>query len=279
MGGRVTRPATDNLRLTANLIMSPAARMILRCLVSTAIGTLPGIAWRPAPGIGIALIGALAGLLMGLFRISPRRVGSLTLGVMAAYNLGGASDRIFEKLDDTSDTDDEQKSGHDVFQNWVLAEGIHRRRGWLVVVGLATGLIAGAAGTYLDARQIMAGNTGLLLPLQSTRDPLLTQAIVATLGLHHLERRSVWPVRIASLSPTRGTWADGLRVSEPLHRRCRKSTQCYFPFGIRCVLRNSWNNDGPGRGLGRRAGVNQPYSDLHLRESPCQKQSNASCLN
>lgn len=158
---------------------------LLRCLLAAATGVVPGVViaflWKPAPGIGVGAIGALAGLLMGAFRISPKRVGSLTLGILAAYNLGGFGDRAFEKLDDATQSED-QPPAQDVFQKWLLAEGIRHRRGWLVVVGMICGVIAGAVCCWFDAQRIAEGGTGLLLPLPGDKEPLVTQGIVATLG-------------------------------------------------------------------------------------------------
>lgn len=160
--------------------MPALARGLLAGAISIVPGVFVALLWKPAPGVAVAGIGALAGFMMGVFRISPKRAASLTLGILAAYNLGAVGDRALERLDEASE-DDTPEWSQEVFANWLFPGRIRKRRSWLVLAGLGCGLIAGVIRCWFDSQIIADGGTGFFLPLRGAQDSLFVQAILMSL--------------------------------------------------------------------------------------------------
>ena len=96
------------------------------------------------------------------------------------------SDDIFDWVDGDSSEQPESKTFSDAFTTWILAVDVVDRRRWMVLAGLAFGLIAGAGITFYDLTVIDTGGEGMLLPLRHSKDPLLTQALLGAIAV------SIW---------------------------------------------------------------------------------------
>lgn len=159
--------------------------IILGCLAGAVLGALPGVLIAvlvlPKVGVSVAALGAVVGALLAVPGTSLTRVMKMTATMIVARNIP-LSDRAYDWIGKNEAPPDETTSFSDTLLFWAVASDVSNRRGRIVAAGLVIGLIAGGAIAAHDVLAIHAGERGLVLPFEHTKDSLTVQVGLLTIA-------------------------------------------------------------------------------------------------
>lgn len=122
-------------------------KSVFLCIVGGLIGAIPGtlifFVGAIRPGVSVGLFGAFIGAMFALPGVSVARVFRMLAAWFVAKNVPFVSERIMEWGASPDEMpDDDAFTGFSVL-DWMEADHVQRRRGWMVLLGLALGLVIG----------------------------------------------------------------------------------------------------------------------------------------
>lgn len=161
--------------------------LLTRCLGFAVLGAIPGmlilfVPGIPRTGIAVAVLGALIGAAFGIPGVSPSRTFRLLAATIIVRNVPTAGHRAMDWVDadDPASLDEEGDLSAKLF-HWLSAPHVEQRRGWLVLVGLVSGLALGATIAIHDILAVRASKPGWYLPIRGANDSIETQGVLLTL--------------------------------------------------------------------------------------------------
>ncbi|MEW4488165.1 hypothetical protein AB1L42_08790 [Thalassoglobus sp. JC818] len=150
--------------------------VLIRVLLGCFLGLLPGVLvarWNVKSGLAVGIAGAITGIIVAQFHISPKRFAAL----VSIAVFGNICNPLAESAVDATE-DDRVDESEDWISNWVIIawKSAPPKLAVSLIIVLC-GIALGSTVSIAEYHKVEAGGMGILLPLNGSRISLTHQAL------------------------------------------------------------------------------------------------------